>query len=932
MLKQKRIDEFFKLTSSRHALKNNEKNSASVTSHSKNGRKRRKLPKDALKHFKSNNSFSDDIVDVEIEYQGNNTSNYKEENISLSQSSICSINSAASADCTIVYENISGLSQEDHNDARLLFQDDDMADERNDLMLTEDDIDISFVNKPEDNMLSNNETDLRRAESEMEYNNEFLKTPIKEQASFDERTSPILGSSSSSLRIKRSKYSPRKPSGKSPKKQMTERLFDQFVNIDIAKIVIEHMNLAKQHAIPLNNFNLEEIYSTDTFDYLYYQISTEATVNYQLDNVNLPRDLKAKVLIGSILAVLSKPFNCGYFKETELDFLYSVLTLPEKGQMLLARIITRKRGWHRKRTINYPEISSDLQDVFNILESQCICSSKLKDEDQELPVILDLLQADELRQICQNMKVKYKGKKEIIIAELIKLSKNKSLFPGMKSSNNALYDCILKKLGYCVCITDKTWNTIDAIMTLLLPDEDPQSSMSDIFYKLRDIYLGNIEFPNKAENPFPIFSSSLHLISYVHVKSMLSKTLTLILKKNWEEVRLYGQLAMETLPDLLTTESERLENSTLPMHVRKFMPGYVWMKILSKSIDAFKRKKDLTRVEEILNFLLEQNCHMQTYKGKWYSELALVKMRHRKDINSSALVTMTALNCEYISQVDKVDLLRRLKQISKRKADVESKTKMNIDKVLNDYCHQMPTFDKKIVISGSLMPNSRPNGKSTWLVESNDGDDGYGTVETVALYHYKKQENFSNGLHCEGNLPILLFTTLFWEELYEIQIPGAFMSPYGTAPADLYTKHFYKNREQKIDTKLQYINSFNATPEFFSTWMEMRFETYKQYRSLMPTNLLEHNTYMKEIVYCLGVSGVTGICERMLKNFKLWSAGFPDLIVWNYDTRQHKIVEVKGPADNLSTKQQLWLEYLNELGLNVEVCLVQDKKRQKKEN
>lgn len=31
-------------------------------------------------------------------------------------------------------------------------------------------------------------------------------------------------------------------------------------------------------------------------------------------------------------------------------------------------------------------------------------------------------------------------------------------------------------------------------------------------------------------------------------------------------------------------------------------------------------------------------------------------------------------------------------------------------------------------------------------------------------------------------------------------------------------------------------------------------------------------------------------------------------------------MEVKGPSDTLSTKQKLWLDYLNRLGLNTEVC------------
>ena len=32
---------------------------------------------------------------------------------------------------------------------------------------------------------------------------------------------------------------------------------------------------------------------------------------------------------------------------------------------------------------------------------------------------------------------------------------------------------------------------------------------------------------------------------------------------------------------------------------------------------------------------------------------------------------------------------------------------------------------------------------------------------------------------------------------------------------------------------------------------------------------------------CLCVAAVIGICEKLVSNFRLWKAGFPDLIMWN---------------------------------------------------
>ncbi|XP_078035717.1 fanconi-associated nuclease 1 isoform X2 [Augochlora pura] len=905
---QKRIDEYFKSTSSSRKMNNIKKNSElCVTPRTPNKRKqkRQQLTNHGIKHPKSSQLSSDVDKDVEIIFEGNNTFCYEKDGIDNYTSLLESdISCDPTSFCTIIYDSVDISCQEE-------------------IAFKKHSNDISAVNNLKQEIIRN-DSHLSAVDTELGYDNRvFENTPIKAKVTCDKNVL-MTNSNSSPSKFKKSTYSPKKSSNKSPNKHVSQRSFDDFVNIDVARTVIEHMNLAKQGAIPPNNFNMEEIYSNDTYNYPYGQINTKASVKYELNNVTLPTDLNAKILIGSILTVFFlKPYNCSYFEENELDFIYSILTLPEIAQMLLARMIKRMRGWHRKDSINYPDISSNLKDVFDLLESRLICTYDLKKEN--LAVVLDLLQVKELHQLCRNMKIDSKGKKEIIVNKLIKLSQKEALFPGMKKPGNAVYDCIFKILD-CVRITNRTWNIIDTIMTLLLPTEDPKMSMSEIFFKLSDIYLGKTAFPSTPKNHFPLFSSRSHLITYVEVKSTLSAMLNLIEKGDWEKVQEYGNTAMETLPNVLKAESLRLENSILPMHVRKFLPGYVWLKILSKSIDAFRRKKDRTKVVDILNFLIKQNYHMNSYKGKWYCDLAVAKMHHDKDLNSSALVTIEALDCEHLSQVDKVDLILRAEKILNRKTGVKLEMETNINRVLNTHYHEKCTFiPASNIISAVAMPKAPQGGKSTWLIKSNDEDDNYGTVETVALYHYMEQ-NFPKGLHCEGNLPILLFTTLFWEELYKNHIPGAFTTPYEIAPIDLYTKHFYENRKHDIDKKLHFLEAFNADPASFSSWMEQRFETYKQYQSLMPRNLLKHSIYMKEIVYCLGVQGVARICKRMAENFKLWSAGFPDLIVWNYDTRQHKIVEVKGPRDILSTKQLLWLEYLNESGLNTEVCRVEDKK------
>ena len=94
----------------------------------------------------------------------------------------------------------------------------------------------------------------------------------------------------------------------------------------------------------------------------------------------------------------------------------------------------------------------------------------------------------------------------------------------------------------------------------------------------------------------------------------------------------------------------------------------------------------------------------------------------------------------------------------------------------------------------------------------------------------------------------------------------------------------------------------------------------------------------------------------MSKDYRHCRAGLPDLVVWNTSENTYKVryrhvlairnrvipescliillslvtrvlllqlVEVKGPTDRLSQKQQIWLDELQKLGADVEVCHVE---------
>ncbi|CAK9798882.1 Fanconi-associated nuclease 1 [Anthophora plagiata] len=710
-------------------------------------------------------------------------------------------------------------------------------------------------------------------------------------------------------------------SSRSPRTTVRKGQFIESKDDDIVIKAIKHMNLARQGAIPLHNFNLTKVYSTSTFNYQYSSVDAETSVKYDIRDINLSRDLNSKILLTTIFRVFSNYINCGYFDENDLDFIYSIITLPASAQMLLARLIKRNRTWFRGSKIKYPEIEvDDLKSIFKILVSRSICTFDIESED--VTTVLELLHVPEINDICKELNISSKGTKTNNMQKLLQLLKTKPLFPGMKAPNSSVHSFVFKKLGYCVRVTRKTWDIIDRVITLLMPNEDPKSTMSEIFFKLQNIYLGHMIFPNNPGYHFPVFSNKLHLISYIEVKSVLFTILQLTEKKNWEQVQNYGESVIQVLSKLFNSSSS--EHSALPAHVKRYIPVYVWLKILSKCVDAFKKSANKKRVVEVLKMLLRQNCSMYENKGKWYTELAQIEMYYNKNVIKTASIITKALNTETLTQVDKVNLIERMNKILEKKTQLKSVQRVSINETLKNHIHEMPKYKIPIsTITGLSMPvfRSAAGYKTTWRIERNTQNVSYGSVENVAC-HYYNQQGFPNGLHCEGALPITLFFTLFWEELYDVHVPGSFVTPYQELPSDLFTPQFRANRQMEIDRKLDIIGRLDS--ESLASLMEQKFTAIKHYQTPMSGNF-QNNVRLKEIVHCLGVEAVIGICTRLLDNYRLWRSGFPDLIVWNYLTKKCKIVEVKGPRDVLSTKQRLWLEYLDELGLSVEICLVRGK-------
>lgn len=135
------------------------------------------------------------------------------------------------------------------------------------------------------------------------------------------------------------------------------------------------------------------------------------------------------------------------------------------------------------------------------------------------------------------------------------------------------------------------------------------------------------------------------------------------------------------------------------------MPGYMWLKVLSKSIDAFKKTKETMPLAiEFLRMLIDQDCHMKIRKGQWYNELIKIETFHMKDLDTSVrLLSNVTMSYDNLTEVDRLDLLDKAERIVKRKSGIRECTKNVVKDMLdNVFSRTRLTSQSSITITGTL--------------------------------------------------------------------------------------------------------------------------------------------------------------------------------------------------------------------------------------
>ncbi|GAA5922491.1 hypothetical protein JCM3775_005748 [Rhodotorula graminis] len=352
---------------------------------------------------------------------------------------------------------------------------------------------------------------------------------------------------------------------------------------------------------------------------------------------------------------------------------------------------------------------------------------------------------------------------------------------------------------------------------------------------------------------------------------------------------------------------------------RRFHPGWPLSRAAYKAAACYAKLGDHDSEVAILRHLLAQTSFRRGKRGDWYDRLALVlmkyplgdeallgdevkgKKRERKDRllrerrDEALRVCEEGLKDPFTHLIYKSSLQRRI-------ARIESALQVPPD--------ERRTFDVLLaksttrVMEGERVDTPTIGKKSVW--RASDGAEI--SVEELCLEQF----------HSENGVLTMIFALTFWDILFA-PVDGVFETAFQTAPLDLSSDAFAIVRRPAIDARLASIAAGDAPALLRSTDERER----PRGTFAVGTNWERYAFEdLEEIAQCIGGPALASILTVFVEEYGHRTGGIPDLCLWNPSTGRALFAEIKGPGDQLSETQKVWIDVLLGAGVGVEVTRV----------
>ncbi|XP_040349775.1 fanconi-associated nuclease 1 isoform X1 [Herpailurus yagouaroundi] len=611
------------------------------------------------------------------------------------------------------------------------------------------------------------------------------------------------------------------------------------------------------------------------------------------------------------------------FDEHERGIVTKFYQLSASGQKLYVRLFQRKFGWIKMNKLEYEEIAPDLTPVIGELQQAGFLQTE--SELQELSEVLELLSAPELKTLAKTFHlVNPNGQKQQLVDTFLKLAKQPSVCTWGKNQSG-IGAVILKRAkdlaGESLRVCKGPRAVFSRVLLLFsltdsMEDEEAACGGQGQLSTVLLVNLGRMEFPRYTINrKTQIFQDRDDLIRYAAAAHMLSDISTAMANGNWKEAKELSQCAKSDWNKLKNHPSLRYHEN-LPLFLRCFTVGWIYTRILSRTVEILQRLHLYEEAVKELENLLSQKVYCPDSRGRWWDRLALNLHQHLKRLEPAIKCIAEGLADPEVRTGHRLSLYQRA---------VRLRESPSCQKYRHLF-HRLPEITvedvKHVTITGRLCPQ-RGMGKSVFVMEAG-GPTAPATVlcsvEEVALAYYRRS-GFDQGIHGEGSTFSTLYGLLLWDVIFMDGIPDVFRNAYQACPLDLCTDSFFTSRGPAIEARLQLIHS--APAESLRAWVAAAWQAQEgRVASIVSWDRFASLQQAQDLVSCLGGPVLSGVCRRLAVDFRHCRGGLPDLVVWDSQSHRFKLVEVKGPNDRLSHKQMVWLHELQKLGAEVEVCHV----------
>lgn len=122
-----------------------------------------------------------------------------------------------------------------------------------------------------------------------------------------------------------------------------------------------------------------------------------------------------------------------------------------------------------------------------------------------------------------------------------------------------------------------------------------------------------------------------------------------------------------------------------------------------------------------------------------------------------------------------------------------------------------------------------------------------------------------------------------WDEIFYDKIDYVFQTPFQFGPLDFNEPEFYTTRKHLIEAKLELIS--NLAPLRLKSYFEQEYEKHKNVHNPLVNwdNLKLTKARMATILSCMGSKVLVMFLSKLASDYKAWSYGMPDLILWKYE-------------------------------------------------